>query len=140
MDLVTRGRLSVQRVKQEEWDAINQLAERGGWEEIDLKKLGTSGTKSVKSAGKAQSSKSVTRGRKSSRNNRKDVEADQTDDANNGETPFEAPKGTTAPRGRKRPKTVPERTTIENDESNGVQEDESEATGQRRSKRRKHTT
>ncbi|PPQ69899.1 hypothetical protein CVT26_014162 [Gymnopilus dilepis] len=37
MDLVTRGRLSVQRVEKGAWLAINQLAEKGGWEEVDLK-------------------------------------------------------------------------------------------------------
>lgn len=33
MDLVHRGRLSVQRVEPEAWDAIEQLAEKGGWSE-----------------------------------------------------------------------------------------------------------
>ncbi|KAF9480198.1 DUF55-domain-containing protein [Pholiota conissans] len=33
MDLVTRGRLSVQRVQEDAWTAIGQLAERGGWKE-----------------------------------------------------------------------------------------------------------
>ncbi|KAF9461992.1 PUA-like domain-containing protein [Collybia nuda] len=37
MDLVTRGRLSVQRVDGKAWDTIVQLAEKGGWEELDLK-------------------------------------------------------------------------------------------------------
>lgn len=37
MDLVTRGRLSVQRVDEKAWDAITLLAERGGWEEWNLK-------------------------------------------------------------------------------------------------------
>jgi hypothetical protein len=130
MDLVTRGRLSVQRVKQEEWDAINQLAEQGGWEEIDLKKLGTSGTKSVKSASRGQSSKSVTRGKKASRKDRNNAE---TDDTNVGET-SDPGKGTNATRGTKRRKIMPEQTR------DGVREDESEATGSRRSKRRKQTT
>ncbi|KAI9507010.1 DUF625-domain-containing protein [Russula earlei] len=33
MDLVHRGRLSVQRVRPEAWDVIGQLAEKGGWSE-----------------------------------------------------------------------------------------------------------
>ncbi|KAK2465918.1 hypothetical protein APHAL10511_001559 [Amanita phalloides] len=33
MDLVTRGRLSVQRVSEEAWHAIELLADRGGWDE-----------------------------------------------------------------------------------------------------------
>jgi hypothetical protein len=37
MDLVTRGRLSVQRVDEKAWDVIVQLAEKGGWEGLDLK-------------------------------------------------------------------------------------------------------
>lgn len=37
MDLVTRGRLSVQRVDEKAWDAILLLAEKGGWEKLDLK-------------------------------------------------------------------------------------------------------
>ncbi|KAH9482190.1 Thymocyte nuclear protein 1 [Psilocybe cubensis] len=37
MDLVTRGRLSVQRVEEGAWKAINELASRGGWEEMDLR-------------------------------------------------------------------------------------------------------
>ncbi|KAI0650841.1 DUF55-domain-containing protein [Trametes meyenii] len=32
MALVTRGRLSVQRVEEEAWRTVEQLAERGGWE------------------------------------------------------------------------------------------------------------
>ena len=37
MDLVRRGRLSVQRVNRDAWDTIELLAEKGGWEELDLK-------------------------------------------------------------------------------------------------------
>ncbi|KAJ3528917.1 hypothetical protein NMY22_g9209 [Coprinellus aureogranulatus] len=48
MPLVSRGRLSVQRVSQAEWDAINLLAEKGGWEGLDLKKLGSSKSSSAK--------------------------------------------------------------------------------------------
>ncbi|TEB23753.1 DUF55-domain-containing protein [Coprinellus micaceus] len=53
MPLVTRGRLSVQRVSQAEWDAINLLAETGGWDDLDVKKLGTSSSKAA-SASKAK--------------------------------------------------------------------------------------
>ena len=38
MGLVTRGRLSVQRVSEAAWTAIEQLGERGGWDEASLKK------------------------------------------------------------------------------------------------------
>ena len=33
MPLVDRGRLSVQRVDEDAWNAISSLAERGGWDE-----------------------------------------------------------------------------------------------------------
>ncbi|KAF8345603.1 PUA-like domain-containing protein [Amanita rubescens] len=41
MDLVTRGRLSVQRVSEGAWTTIELLAERGGWDEASLKKRAT---------------------------------------------------------------------------------------------------
>jgi hypothetical protein len=37
MDLVTRGRLSVQRVGEDAWAAIELMAENGGWEKLDIK-------------------------------------------------------------------------------------------------------
>ena len=37
MDLVTRGRLSVQRVGEDAWAAIELMAQNGGWEELDMK-------------------------------------------------------------------------------------------------------
>ncbi|KAF8165764.1 PUA-like domain-containing protein [Crassisporium funariophilum] len=37
MDLVRKGRLSVQRVQEDAWVAVGLLAEKGGWEEMDLK-------------------------------------------------------------------------------------------------------
>ncbi|KAJ7211240.1 DUF55-domain-containing protein [Mycena pura] len=36
MDLVTRGRLSVQRVSEAAWTAVQQLASTGGWDDLDL--------------------------------------------------------------------------------------------------------
>ena len=36
MDLVTRGRLSVQRVGEDAWAAIELMAENGGWEELNV--------------------------------------------------------------------------------------------------------
>jgi len=36
MDLVTRGRLSVQRVSAAAWEAVQQLANTGGWDDLDL--------------------------------------------------------------------------------------------------------
>ncbi|KAF9527968.1 PUA-like domain-containing protein [Crepidotus variabilis] len=37
MDLIRKGRLSVQRVSREAWDTIAQMAETGGWTDLDLK-------------------------------------------------------------------------------------------------------
>ena len=37
MDLVRRGRLSVQRVNKDAWDVIVLLADNGGWTDLDLK-------------------------------------------------------------------------------------------------------
>src|SRR5258706_15305679 len=37
MDLVRRGRLSVQRVNKDAWDTIALFAESGGWEELNFK-------------------------------------------------------------------------------------------------------
>ena len=48
MDLVTRGRLSVQRVDEKAWEAITLLAAKG-WDDLDLKlKKGKSATTSKK--------------------------------------------------------------------------------------------
>ncbi len=52
MHLVSRGRLSVQRVEAEAWEAIHLLANNGGWEELDLKPR----NKSTKPAAKAKPS------------------------------------------------------------------------------------
>ncbi|KAF9782976.1 DUF55-domain-containing protein [Thelephora terrestris] len=38
MALINRGRLSVQRVEEEAWDAVRKMAERGGWSEELTKK------------------------------------------------------------------------------------------------------
>ena len=38
MALLNRGRLSVQRVEQVAWDAIQTMAEKGGWDEEQTKK------------------------------------------------------------------------------------------------------
>lgn len=56
MPLVTRGRLSVQRVSQECWGTIQMMSEKGGWEEMTFgkkkpstsKRPGQAATKSSK--------------------------------------------------------------------------------------------
>ena len=41
MALINRGRLSVQRVEQAAWDAIQKMADKGGWSERQTKKTGS---------------------------------------------------------------------------------------------------
>ncbi|KAJ3751867.1 DUF55-domain-containing protein, partial [Lentinula raphanica] len=75
MDLINRGRLSVQRVEKPAWDAIEQLAERGGWDETMLGKgkgKGKGKSKGVKSSkGKRSGSKEPAKSMKKTRNSRK---------------------------------------------------------------------
>ncbi|KAJ3827447.1 DUF55-domain-containing protein [Lentinula raphanica] len=76
MDLINRGRLSVQRVEKPAWDAIEQLAERGGWDETELGKgKGKGKSKGVKSSkGKRSGSKEPAKSMKKTRNSRKQEE------------------------------------------------------------------
>jgi len=54
MDLVTRGRLSVQRVSEAAWAAIGLLAEKGGWDEASLKKRVTKAKSARRNSAKKQ--------------------------------------------------------------------------------------
>ncbi|KAH8096613.1 PUA-like domain-containing protein [Cristinia sonorae] len=49
MALVTRGRLSVQRVEEKTYDVLLEMGQRGGWDEIDTKK-----SKATKTSKKVQ--------------------------------------------------------------------------------------
>ena len=40
MALVNRGRLSVQRIDEDAWEIIQNMAERGGWEDMEYGKGG----------------------------------------------------------------------------------------------------
>ncbi|CAK5274525.1 unnamed protein product [Mycena citricolor] len=53
MELVARGRLSVQRVTPEAWAAISLLAENGGWSELDLSGKAKAKAKTPKKAAAA---------------------------------------------------------------------------------------
>ncbi|KAJ3777325.1 DUF55-domain-containing protein [Lentinula raphanica] len=83
MDLINRGRLSVQRVEKPAWDAIEQLAERGGWDETKLGKgkgKAKGKSKGVKSSkGKRSGSKEPAKSMKKTRNSGK-----QEDDEDDG--------------------------------------------------------
>ncbi|KIJ69925.1 hypothetical protein HYDPIDRAFT_104586 [Hydnomerulius pinastri MD-312] len=59
MPLVTRGRLSVQRVPEECWAIIEMMAARGGWEDMSLTKK-----KAVKTRQLANETKSTSGGKK----------------------------------------------------------------------------
>ncbi|KAH7887505.1 DUF55-domain-containing protein [Phlebopus sp. FC_14] len=48
MQLVTRGRLSVQRVTEECWSVIELLAEKGGWESMSFTKTNAAGIRQAK--------------------------------------------------------------------------------------------
>ncbi|KAJ3798955.1 DUF55-domain-containing protein [Lentinula aff. detonsa] len=75
MDLINRGRLSVQRIQKPAWDVIKLLAERGGWDELMFGK----GKGKSKGAGSGNVSKNrgnkgkeSTRGTKNTHNKKKD--------------------------------------------------------------------
>ena len=57
MPLVKRGRLSVQKVPEQAWNTIQLLADRGGWDELLVRKKKTTSSKKSKSARKKHKSK-----------------------------------------------------------------------------------
>ncbi|KAJ6487952.1 DUF55-domain-containing protein [Mycena sanguinolenta] len=84
MDLVTRGRLSVQRVSEAAWTAVQQLASTGGWDELDLnpKKKSPAKKAAPKAAGErpARAAKTKTKAKK-----RKAKGSDSEDDGDDGD-------------------------------------------------------
>ncbi|CDO73841.1 hypothetical protein BN946_scf185015.g170 [Trametes cinnabarina] len=99
MALVTRGRLSVQRVHEETWEVITQLAEHGGWDE--------EGTGRTNKAQAKQRSKAKADDGKQSRGKKTDSnEGDSDDKQPDGELPDtvqnKAISTSTNSRGRKR--------------------------------------
>lgn len=71
MALVTRGRLSVQRVEEQTYEILVQMGERGGWDEAATKPAKASGSKDMKKKAAA---------RKGGRKVRKDELNDGDDD------------------------------------------------------------
>ncbi|KAF9266118.1 DUF55-domain-containing protein [Marasmius fiardii PR-910] len=55
MDLVTRGRLSIQRVDEKAWNAIGLMADKGGWDELELDKKTPAAPKASKAKSGEQS-------------------------------------------------------------------------------------
>lgn len=99
MDLVRKGRLSVQRVHEKAWNAVSLLAKEGGWEEVNLKpKKGS--RKVVKGANVKHTGR---RGRVKGR--KKDVEEESEEDEEEGgdgeDEPEKSASKTTTGRKRK---------------------------------------
>ncbi|SJL02557.1 uncharacterized protein ARMOST_05888 [Armillaria ostoyae] len=91
MDLVTRGRLSVQRVDKKAWDAIKLLSEQGGWEELNIKPEQKRQTTTAAS------------GKKSKRAAAKDKDGQSGEEGSDDESS----KPTTSKRGKKRKAATP---------------------------------
>ncbi|KAG6919758.1 hypothetical protein DXG01_001592 [Tephrocybe rancida] len=89
MDLVGRGRLSVQRVDEGAWNAIIALAERGGWEDLDLKDK--KGKKVVKVTAKSKVSKKPST-RKGRSNAATATQEEEDEDEEDNDSADEAPK------------------------------------------------
>ncbi|KAF8958522.1 PUA-like domain-containing protein [Flammula alnicola] len=105
MDLVARGRLSVQRVEEVAWKAIGQLAEKGGWEEMvtTLKKK-AKGKEADAEDGALDVKPSAARKRKVSRSKKKAQEGGEEDEEESTEQHVKSkkPSGKTAITKRKR--------------------------------------
>lgn len=90
----------MQRVSQAEWDAINLLAETGGWDDLDLKKLGSSSSKATSTSkakpavpkGKAAVAQKQGKGKK--RQFDEDAEEELEGDEEGGVTDAAKPKPT----------------------------------------------
>ncbi|KAJ7485287.1 PUA-like domain-containing protein [Mycena latifolia] len=103
MDLVTRGRLSVQRVSPAAWAAVQQLANTGGWDTLDLapKKKATPKKAAAGAAARpARAAKTKTKARKRKAKG-SDSEDEGDDDYDEDESEQEVISKTTSSR-RKR--------------------------------------
>jgi len=104
LDLITRGRLSVQRVNQEAWDVIVSMAENGGWEGVDLKQRGSQAKAKGKRGPENEESSAH-----ASRNSTKDEDRTSEDEGQEGgavpdENPL--PQGSKVALGTKRKRKV----------------------------------
>ncbi|KAG5352336.1 hypothetical protein C0989_002781 [Termitomyces sp. Mn162] len=91
MDLVGRGRLSVQRVEGSAWNAIVALAEKGGWEEMDLKVKGKRPAKSAMTEPKPKPAR-----KSSTRKTQDDVKSEEKeeDDEDSSDKALQMKRGT----------------------------------------------
>jgi hypothetical protein len=97
MDLVRKGRLSVQRVDEKAWDAISLLTKEGGWEEMNLKSKKSSSKKTVKGATAKTTGR---RGRGAKGQRKDDEEGSEKDEEGNDEE--KEPETSPSKTGRKR--------------------------------------
>ncbi|KAK0491536.1 PUA-like domain-containing protein, partial [Armillaria novae-zelandiae] len=95
MDLVTRGRLSVQRVDKKAWVAIKRLSEQGGWEELN-----------IKPEQKRQITTAAS-GKKSGKKSKKIAAKDKDDQSEDEGSDDEPSRPTTSKRGKKRKAATP---------------------------------
>jgi hypothetical protein len=80
MDLVTRGRLSVQRVGEDAWAAIELMAKNGGWEELDMKpkKKGVKSKGSTSNVDKSEKGEHIANSSSKRKRGTTDVDIDDT--------------------------------------------------------------
>lgn len=124
MDLVTRGRLSVQRVDENAWETIHLLAENGGWEEMDLKPRKKSTTVPAKAKPSKAATKVVSKKKKA-----KTVDEE-------GESPLSSLEGDSDKEGSTSLKAVKPRTTSRKRKAS-VGNDTNDTNPPRRSSRRR---
>ena len=88
MDLVTRGRLSVQRVSEAAWTAVQSLANAGGWDDLDLtpkKKGAAKNTPAERGAGSHPRAAKTKAKAKARRKKNSDSEGEDDDDYDDDE-------------------------------------------------------
>ena len=90
MDLVRKGRLSVQRVDEKAWNAISLLTKEGGWEEMNLKPKRGSAKKAVKGT---TTKSTVNRGHGKKRLKKDEDEGNENDDEGDDDGEKEPEKG-----------------------------------------------
>lgn len=107
MDLITRGRLSVQRVTDKAWAAIQALAEKGGWEEVSFKSARGSAKGKEKAQSKVAKGEAKGKLKTSLKRKKKDAEEEEAEesadtDALSGQQDGESKSADKNPEGKKR--------------------------------------
>jgi len=116
MPLVTRGRLSVQRVPEECWGIIEMMAEKGGWENIAFTKKNATNARLPAEKTKTVAARKV-RKKKASAREGDDESVDEHFKGDAGEERKQEPEASSPPKkGRKR--KVSDATRQEDDAQN----------------------